>query len=184
VLIAVGISGLKGYARKSRNRTARRGAARRRAAPHRTNEQNQITERGLFASHPRTASRNIQTIPPIQIRVIRGPSLSPHRPARAHSPLGSCLYPSFSALAIWKRAGHDNQHEPRQKRTPHTDIHGFYLGLLVRRCTQTTARTPAGFAPLPVTRTPMTLVETHFKAGGYVVKLIRLLSDFANRGRG
>lgn len=31
----------------------------------------------------------------------------------------------FSALAIWRLAGHGNQHEPRQIRTPHTDIRGF-----------------------------------------------------------
>jgi len=34
------------------------------AAPRWPNERNQITERGLFASHPRTASGNIQTAPP------------------------------------------------------------------------------------------------------------------------
>lgn len=78
--------------------------------------------------------------------------------------------------------GHGNQHEPRQIRTPHTDIRGFIWGLWLEGARKR-PRQHRVVLP-PVTGTPTTTVETHFKVAGCVAKLIRLLSDFANWGRG
>lgn len=163
---------------KVRTESTRRMAWR--AALRRTNGQNQITERGLFASHPWTAGRNIQTIPPIQIRAIL-PSRSLTIPYHQHLPL-SPLTLSFSALAIWRLARTRQSARAATERTPHTDIHGFIWGFWLEGARK---RPREHRVVLPsVTGTPTTSVETHFKVAGCVAELIRLLSDFANYGRG
>lgn len=100
-----------------------------------------------------------------------------------HPPLSlslSLLTLSFSALAIWRLAEHGNQHELRQIRIPHTDIHGFIWGFWLEDARKRPREHRVALPP--VTGTVTTPVETHFKVGGYVAGLIRLLSDFANWG--
>lgn len=92
--------------------------------------QNQITERGLFASHPRTASRNIQTIPlPHPRKTVESSreSLRPTSPSPSPGPLG--LLDGTRQSARTTVATFTAYRYPR-----------FYLGLSVRRYGQVQTR--------------------------------------------
>ncbi|TGZ56196.1 hypothetical protein DBV15_01660 [Temnothorax longispinosus] len=93
-----------------------------------------------------------------------------------YKPFPRYRYERFSLRARSPLAEHGNQHELRQIRTPHTDIRGFIWGFWLEDARKR-PREHRMVLP-PVTSTPTTPVETHFKVAGHSDGLLRGRGEF------